>query len=129
MIDTLASPIIEALPLRSPASVIVLAVAHFDDVDALPVTSPVTLPVSAAVIVPAAKFPEPSRFTSVDAVFTLVPALASETALLISVCVPVTAPVKAGKVSFIVLFKRRMWLSPSPMLSELVGLDATNPLM
>ena len=40
-------------------------------VPALPVTSPVTLPVKAAVIVPAAKLPEPSRKTSLLAVFAV----------------------------------------------------------
>ena len=45
-------------PERSPASVIVRAVAHADAVSALPVTSPVRSPVTSAEIAP-----EPSRLT------------------------------------------------------------------
>ena len=43
----------------------------------LPVTLPVKLPEKVAVIVPAAKFPEPSRSTSLPAVFEAVAAVNS----------------------------------------------------
>ena len=62
------SPRIVALPVTSPVRDIVRAVAQRVDVDALPVT----LPVSAADIVPALKFPEASLATSLLAVLALV---------------------------------------------------------
>jgi hypothetical protein len=78
----------------------VLAVWSVDAVDALPV--------SVAVIVPALKLPEPSRFTIALAVLAFVAALAADTALLMAVWVPLTAPVMLGNVALIVLFIRRM---------------------
>ena len=61
---TLALPSILTLPLKSPSSVIVLAVAHLLAV--------LALPLSAAVIVPALKLPLASRATILFTVFALV---------------------------------------------------------
>ena len=62
--------------------------------DALPVTLPVTFPVRFAVIVPAEKLPEASRFTIVLAVLAFVAAFAAVVAVatLAAVCPP-TVPV------------------------------------
>jgi hypothetical protein len=89
----------------------------------------VAFPLNAAVIVPAVKLPEAFRLTIVVAVLALVAKLALVTALLISVWLPLTAPVTFGNVALIVLLIKRMWLSPSLMLSELVGFDTTKPLI
>lgn len=111
---------VAALPVVLPEVPVTLPVT-------LPVRLPVTFPVNAPVIVPAEKFPLLSRLTIVDAVFAFVAALAVDTAEFIAVCVPVTAPVMFGKVALIVLFSKRMWLSPSPTLSVDVGFVATKP--
>ena len=66
VIDAFALPSKLTEPVTSPAREIVLALAK-----ALAV---VALPDNAAVIVPAAKFPDPSRFTIADAVFAFVAA-------------------------------------------------------
>jgi hypothetical protein len=76
-LDTCVAP---CVPVTSPASEPVNDPAEVA-VDAFPVRVPVTLPVKLAVIVPAVKLPEPSRLTIVDAVLTLVAALARISAL------------------------------------------------
>jgi hypothetical protein len=63
-ICTSAVPSKDTEPVRSPVSSIVRDVSSAVAVEALPDTSPVRF----AVIVPAAKLPEPSRFTTVSAV-------------------------------------------------------------
>jgi hypothetical protein len=124
-IDAFAEPLKLAEPVASPDNAIVRAVDKVVAVVLFPVTLPVTLPV----IVPAMKLPLASRFTSVDAVFAFVPAVAKATALFITVCVPVIAPDTAGRVFFKTDLSKRMWLSPSPTLSEDVGLVVTKPSM
>ena len=88
-----------ALPLKLTPPM-VLAVCKAEAVEALPVR--------AAVIVPALKLPEPSRLTILLAVLAFVASLASVTALLIAVWVPLTAPAIFGNVALMVFFSRRM---------------------
>jgi hypothetical protein len=72
VIVTFSEPSNETEPVTSPASSIVRAVSSVVAVSALPVTSPVRLPTTSAVTVPAAKLPDPSRFTTLFASFEAV---------------------------------------------------------
>jgi len=74
--DTFAVPSTpERVAVPSPVRDRSRAVAHEVAVSALPVTSPVILPLKVAVIVPALKSPEASLSTRVEAVFASVAAL------------------------------------------------------
>ena len=77
-------PAIACVKLELPSNAlpyIFLVAANFVAVLALPVKSPVTLPVNSAVIFPALKFPLASLFTMVLAVFASVEALANNSAV------------------------------------------------
>ena len=80
-------------------------------------------------IVPAEKLPLPSRLTIALAVLALVAASVAATLVFSCVWLFVIAPAMFGNVARIVALTKRMWLSPSPTLSELVGLVLTKPFI
>ena len=86
-VATSPAPLTELEPVTSPVKLKVLAVVH-----AAAEVAVVAFPDKAAVIVPALKFPDPSRATIAAAVFALVAVVAEFGMLVEAVMAPVPLP-------------------------------------